>query len=59
MKKVWSMLVVAVMLVGMFGGMVEAYKQSDVDKLLKTNVCPNGDLSHADLAGADLAGADL
>ena len=59
LKKVWSILAAVVLLVGMFGSVAGAFKQTDVDKLLKTNVCDHCDLLNANLTGAKLTGANL
>jgi len=52
-------LIVAVLLIGMFSSTAEAYKQTDVNKLLKTKICLKGDLTYANLKGASLKGANL
>jgi len=63
MKKKVNLVFAAVVLVllSAFLGVegAEAFKQEDVDKLLKTKQCPNCDLSGANLNGADLGWADL
>ena len=36
-----------------------AYNQADLDRLLTTGSCPNGDLTGAQLANTNLTSADL
>lgn len=59
MKKIWSLILMTIVVVGMYSGVAQAYKKADVDKLIKTKICPMGDLSHANLKGLNLQGANL
>ena len=54
MKKLMTVLLVACVVCSVY-----AYKQEDLDKLLKTNCCQGGDLTCANRRGANLQGADL
>jgi uncharacterized protein YjbI with pentapeptide repeats len=61
MKKIiLAVLAISAVITGtLFNSSAQAYKQSDVDKLLSTKQCPNCDLSEANLIGANLSGANL
>jgi len=52
-------MVVAVLAVGVFSGVAEAYKPADLENLIKTRMCIGGDLSGANLIKANLKGARL
>ncbi|HBM14871.1 MAG TPA: pentapeptide repeat-containing protein [Lentisphaeria bacterium] len=52
-------LIHAITIIVMFASNIFAYKQSDLDKLLSTKSCENGNLTEADLKGADLRNSNL
>jgi uncharacterized protein YjbI with pentapeptide repeats len=59
-KSILSILAVSAVIAGtVFSLQAQAFKQSDVDKLNKTNNCPKCDLSELDLSNAKLSGANL